>query len=92
MSLAARVSELKGLDFTRVSVATNWLAHRVTPLKKQVHLGWEYCGVQDPTQESGNNIKANKLVELLKEMFQNTNSWPTPEQVLPIIFRWQETR
>jgi hypothetical protein len=42
---------------------------------------WEYCGVQDPAWESGNNIEANKLVEILQEMFQNTNSWPTPEQV-----------
>jgi hypothetical protein len=33
------------------------------------------------TWELGDNIEASKLVELLKEMFQNTNSWSTPEQV-----------
>jgi hypothetical protein len=80
-ALASRVSELKGLGLTRVSMAANWLAHRVTPLKKQVHPGWEYSGVQDPTRESKNNIEANKLVELLQEMFQNINSWLTPEHV-----------
>jgi hypothetical protein len=41
-TLASQVSELKGLGLIGVSVAANWLAHRVTPLKKQVHLGWEY--------------------------------------------------
>jgi hypothetical protein len=49
-------------------------------MKKQVRPRWEYCGVHDPTRESGDNIEANKLVELLKEMFENTNSWPTPKQ------------
>jgi hypothetical protein len=34
IALANRVSELKELDLTGVSVATNWLVHRVTPLKK----------------------------------------------------------
>jgi hypothetical protein len=37
--------------------------------------------VEDPTRESKDNIETNKLVELLQEMFQNTSSWPTPEQV-----------
>jgi hypothetical protein len=41
----------------------------------------EYCGVQDTTQESGDTIEASKMVDLLKEMFQNINSWLTPEQV-----------
>jgi hypothetical protein len=50
-------------------MAANWLTHRVTPLKKQVHPRWEYCRVQEPTRESGDNIEANKLVELLQEMF-----------------------
>jgi hypothetical protein len=64
-ALASRVSELKGFDLTGVDVAANWLACRVTPLKKQVHPGWEYNRVQDPTRESKDNIEANKLVELL---------------------------
>jgi hypothetical protein len=76
--LANRVSELKGLGLTGVGVAANWLARLVTPLKKLVHLGWEYYGVQDLTRESGDNIEANKPVELLQEMFQSTSSWPTP--------------
>jgi hypothetical protein len=66
-ALASRVSELKGLSFTRVGVAANWVACWVVPLRKQV--GWEYCGVQDLTWESGDNIEASKLVDLLKEMF-----------------------
>jgi hypothetical protein len=55
-------------------MVTNWLAHRVVPLKKQVHPGWEYCGVQDPTHELDQNIELVKLTELLKEMFQNVVS------------------
>jgi hypothetical protein len=40
-ALANRVSDLKRRDLTGVCVAANCLAHRVTPLKKQVHQGWE---------------------------------------------------
>jgi hypothetical protein len=37
-------------------------------------------GCYTPSVKSG-NIEANNMIELLQEMFQNTNSWPTPEQV-----------
>jgi hypothetical protein len=60
-------------------VATHWLARRVVPLKKQVHPGWEYSGVKDPTQETNVKITLEHLVKLLKEMFQDTSSWPTDE-------------
>jgi hypothetical protein len=33
-------------------VAAHWLAHRVQPLKKQIHPGLEYNGPQDPTRET----------------------------------------
>jgi hypothetical protein len=68
-ALANRVSELKELDLIGVSVATNWPVRWVTPLKKQVHLGWEYNDAQDPTQEMSDNLTAKKMVELLQEMF-----------------------
>jgi hypothetical protein len=51
------------------------------PLKKQVHLGWEYNGVHDPTRETFITPKPNKIFELLQVMFQNTSSWPPAEQV-----------
>jgi hypothetical protein len=66
---------------TRVGVVANWLARRVVSLKKQVHPRWEYCGVQDLTCKSDQNIELAKLTELLKEMFQNVESWPIPQQV-----------
>jgi hypothetical protein len=53
----------------RVGVVANWLARRVVSLKKQVHPRWEYCGVQDLTCKSDQNIELAKLTELLKEMF-----------------------
>jgi hypothetical protein len=62
-------------------VAAHWLAHRVMPLKKHVHPGWEYNGVQDLTRETFITPRPNKILELLQEMFQNTNSWPPVEQV-----------
>jgi hypothetical protein len=62
-------------------MAAHWLAHRVIPLKKQVHQGWEYSGLQDPTQETSKKIPPELLVKLLDEMFQDTSSWPTDEQV-----------
>jgi hypothetical protein len=64
-ALASRVSELKRLNLTGVGVVANWLTHQVIPLKKQVHPGWEYRGVQDPTRESDDNIEVSKLIDHL---------------------------
>jgi hypothetical protein len=50
-------------------VATNWLVCQVTPLKKQVHPGWEYSGVEDLTSEMSDNLSATKMVEFMQEMF-----------------------
>jgi hypothetical protein len=80
-ALASQVSDLKRRGLISVCVAANWLAHRVTPLKKQVHPGWEYIGLQDLSRESIENIRFSKLVKLLEEMFQNTSSWPLVEEV-----------
>jgi hypothetical protein len=65
----------------RVCVAAHWLARSVIPLKKHVHPGWEYSGLQDSTQETTKKIHKDLLVKLLEEMLQNTSSWPTDEQV-----------
>jgi hypothetical protein len=59
----------------------NWLAYWVIPLKKQVHPGWEYSGLQDLTRETFNNIGVSDLIKLLEEMFQNISSWLSLEQV-----------
>jgi hypothetical protein len=40
---------------------THWLAYRVQPLKKQIHLGWEYSGLQDLTRETLENITPELL-------------------------------
>jgi hypothetical protein len=69
----------------RVCMATNWLAHQVTPLKKQVHPRWEYSSLEDPTQESTDKIKVSEVLKLQQEMFSNVSSWPTPEQVCVAI-------
>jgi hypothetical protein len=60
-------------------VAAHWLSRRVIPLKKQVHPGWEYSGLEDPTRETNVKITLEHLVKLLEEMFQDTSSWPTDE-------------
>jgi hypothetical protein len=73
-------------------VAAHWLAHRVRLLKKQVHSGWEYSGVQDPTRETSDKITLEHLVKLLEEMFQNTSSWPTNKPVRSYQSGWKETR
>jgi hypothetical protein len=61
-------------------VAAHWLAHRALPLKKQVHPGWEYNRLLDPTRESSEKVIVELLVKHLEEIFQDTSSWPT-EQV-----------
>jgi hypothetical protein len=62
-------------------VATHWLARRVLPLKKQIHLGWEYSGLQDLTQDTIDKITPELLVKHMEEIFQDTSSWTTDEQV-----------
>jgi hypothetical protein len=47
----------------------------------QVHSGWEYNGFQDLTRETSDKFTPEHLVKLLDEMFQDTSSWPTDEQV-----------
>jgi hypothetical protein len=79
MTLTNKINFLKERGLTGVCVATHWLAYRVIPLKKQVHPGWEYSGVQDPTWETSEKITPEHLVKLLEEMFQDTPSWPTDE-------------
>jgi hypothetical protein len=51
------------------------------PLKKQVHPGWEYSSLDNPTRETTKKIRTSQLVKLLEEMIQNTSSWPMVEQV-----------
>jgi hypothetical protein len=62
-------------------VAAHWLARRVVPLKKQVHPGWEYSGVEDPTQKTKMKITSEHLMKILEEMFQDTSCWLIDEQV-----------
>jgi hypothetical protein len=80
-ALTNKINHLKEQGLTGVSVAAHWLARRVLPLKKQVHLGWEYNRLLDPTQESSEKITLGLLVKHLEEIFQDTSSWPTDEQV-----------
>jgi hypothetical protein len=54
------VNDLKKQGLTDVCVVTDWLFRRVMPLKKQVHPGWEYCGVHDPTRETFMTPRPNK--------------------------------
>jgi hypothetical protein len=80
-ALTNKINILKEHGLIGVYVAVCWPAHRVIPLKKQVHLGWEYSGVQDPTQETNEKISPEHLVKLLIEMFQYTTSWPADKKV-----------
>jgi hypothetical protein len=64
-ALTNRVNDLKRCGLTGVCVAANWLAHRVMPLKKQVHPGREYSSLEDPTQESTDKIKVSEVLKLL---------------------------
>jgi hypothetical protein len=66
-----------------VFVAAHWPARRIQPLKKQVHLGWEYSGLQDPTLETQEKMTSDLLLQHLGEMFQQISSWSADEQVSP---------
>jgi hypothetical protein len=63
--LTNQVNDLKNQGLTGVCVAAHWLAYRVTSLKKQVHLGWEYIGIHAPTRETFDTPRPRKIQELL---------------------------
>jgi hypothetical protein len=62
-------------------MAINWLARRVMPLKKQVHPGWEYSGLQDPTRETSEKSEVEDILELLQGIFTIISSRPPIEQI-----------
>jgi hypothetical protein len=68
-ALTDKINLLKEKGLTGMCVAANWLARRVQPLNKNVHLGWEYSDLQDPTQESQEKIIPELLVKHLGEIF-----------------------
>jgi hypothetical protein len=76
-ALTNKINLLKEQDLTGACGAAHWLAYGILPLKKQVHPGWEYSGLQDPTEETNEKILLELLVKHLEEMFQDTSSWPT---------------
>jgi hypothetical protein len=80
-ALTNKINLLKEQGLTGVCVATHWLACGVLQLKKQVHPGCEYNGLQDPTWETNEKIALELLVKHLEEVFQDTSSWPTDVQV-----------
>jgi hypothetical protein len=69
---------LTNLGLTGVNAVGNWLTCRVTPLKKQIHPGWEYSGLGDLSCEASQ--KAG-LLRLLGELFTSTDSYPLPNGV-----------
>jgi hypothetical protein len=78
-ALTNKINLLKEKNLTGMCVAAHWLAHRVQPLKKQVHPGWEYSGLRDPTQESQEKITPELLVKHVGEIFQYISNWPSDE-------------
>jgi hypothetical protein len=86
-ALINKVNLLKEKGLTSVCVATHWLAHRVQPLKKQVHSGWEYNRLQDLTRETQEKMSIELLVKHLGEIFQDISTWPADEQVCPYHIR-----
>jgi hypothetical protein len=65
----------------------HWLSHRVQPLKKQAHPGWEYSGLQDLTQETQDKMTPELLLKHLGEICQDVSSRLNDEQVRPYHIR-----
>jgi hypothetical protein len=57
LTLAEMVSKLKGLRLIGVGMVANWLASQFISMKKQVHPGWEYNRINDPTCEANYHFK-----------------------------------
>jgi hypothetical protein len=68
-ALANKFNHLKEEGLIGVYVAAHWLTRGVLPLKKQVHLGWEYNRLLDPTRETSEKIASELLVKHLEEIF-----------------------
>jgi hypothetical protein len=82
-ALIDKVNLLKEKGLIGMFMASHWLARRVQPLKKRVHLGWEYSGLQDPTRETQEQMTSKLLLKHLGEMFQEISTWLADEQVRP---------
>jgi hypothetical protein len=80
-ALTNKINHLKEQGLIGVYVDAHWLARWVLPMKKHVHLGWEYSRLQDPTRETSKKITLDFLVKQLEEIFQDKSSWPSHEQV-----------
>jgi hypothetical protein len=81
VALTNKINHLQEQGLIGVCVATHWIVRGVLPLKKQVHPGWEYSRTLDPTEETSEKITLELLVKRLEEIFQDSLSWMTDEQV-----------
>jgi hypothetical protein len=92
VALGTRVSDLKRRDFSGVYVAANWLARRVIPLKKQVHPGCEYSGLQDPTQETSEKPEVKNIVNFYKRFSPTSAAGHQPSRCGATILELRGTR
>ena len=69
----SQVSELMSLiDWSRLDgpgVFGNFLARRVMPCQKRVHLAYEYAGSQDPTRMHRDSLEKSEIQRMMSELF-----------------------
>ena len=57
-------------------VAFSWLGRQIQPLQKCCHAGFEYSGLDDPSQFSSEVIHPSEAMTILNDIFEGVDSVP----------------
>ena len=72
---------------TGAMVAFSWLGRQIQPLQKRCHPGFEYSGLDEPSQFSSEVIHPNEAIAILNDIFEGVDSVPE----LPKLYHHKNT-
>ena len=63
------LDQIKGVEIRGELVATSFIVHHVQPYKERAHLGFDYRGDDDGTQERTKRLTKKNVLEQAVELF-----------------------
>lgn len=82
-----QVGELLALmDFNKIDgivVASQFVVHRIQPLKERVNFMFEYQGRGDPSRESRESLEREEAENRLSKMFEGYAKYSFPKEGVP---------
>lgn len=74
--LLRQMVELKKAGLAAERIAFSFMKHRVQPLMKRDHYGYEYTGSDDNSRFTSEDIPGELVMERLKRIFKNLEGIP----------------